>query len=78
MKFIRYGVLKAYDHPTWNTGESDHLPPCRYGMYAFPYGFRDSFYLFNLKIAVEVKAGTPWRGEAFLAPFAPVSRLAAP
>ena len=31
----------------------------------------------NLKIAVEVKAGTPWRGEAFLAPFAPVSRLAA-
>lgn len=47
MKFIRYGVLKAYDHPTWNTGESDHLPPCRYGMYAFPYGFRDSFYLFN-------------------------------
>ena len=33
--------------------------------------------LFILKIAVEVTAGTPWRGEAFLAPFAPVSRLAA-
>ena len=31
----------------------------------------------TLKIAVEVTAGTPWRGEAFLAPFAPVSRLAA-
>ena len=29
------------------------------------------------EIAVEVKAGTPWRREAFLAPFAPVSRLAA-
>lgn len=25
---------------------------------------------FRLKIAFEVKAGTPWRGEAFLAPFA--------
>ena len=31
----------------------------------------------NLKITVEVKADTPWRREAFLAPFAPVSRLAA-
>jgi hypothetical protein len=31
----------------------------------------------NLKIAVEVNVGTSLRGEAFLAPFAPVSRLAA-
>ena len=34
-------------------------------------------FIFNLKIAVEVTVGTPWRGAAFLAPFAPVSRLAA-
>ena len=31
----------------------------------------------NLKIAVEVNAGASWRAEAFLAPFAPVSSLAA-
>ena len=46
MKFIRYGILKAFDHPDWDDNPNDdHAPPRRYGFYAFPYAFHDAFYM---------------------------------
>ena len=58
---------------------SDHITPLdqlnRYLL--IPIKIGQSVSRLILKIAVEVKAGTSWRGEAFLAPFAPVSRFAA-
>ena len=46
MKFIRYGILKAFDHPDWDDDPNDdHAPPRRYGFYAFPYAFHDAFYM---------------------------------
>lgn len=49
MKFIRYGNLKAYRQQQYvaspEAGQWPCLPPRPKGFFAFPYGYKDGFYL---------------------------------
>lgn len=49
MKFVRYGLLKDYEQKWYkrvpDVDEWTCAPPRKKGMFAFPYGFHDAFYI---------------------------------